>query len=125
MELNLTQKRFLIFPLCILVRGLIVYISTLNYTTAVLVSVLYIILIMGLIKLLIYGDTRKKGVIGEEIWWGYLRLVHVVLWSIFVILLLMGYYKYAWIVIVIDTVISIIGWLNQQYKLDNFSKLIE
>lgn len=125
MDLTLTQKRFLLFPLCIVVRGLIVYISTLNYTSAVLVSMLYSILIMGLIKILVYGDTRKVGVIGEEIWWGYLRIVHVVLWSIFVLLLLTGYYKYAWIFIVIDTVISVIGWLNEQYKLGNFSKLIE
>lgn len=122
----MTQKRFLLFMVCILIRGLMVYVSKRDITYRRIVAVILVIAVLGLLNIIINGDKREKGIIGQKIWWGYLRPVHVILWTTFIIMTFIPTYtEYAWMVLLLDLTIGIIAWIIQQQKLGNFLKIFE
>jgi hypothetical protein len=122
----MTQKRFLLFMVCILIRGLMVYVSNINIKYRRIIAWILVIAVLGMLKIIITGDKREKGIAGQEIWWGYLRPIHVILWTIFIVMTFIPTYtKYAWMVLLLDLTIGIIAWIIQQQKLGNFLKIIE
>ena len=124
MRLNIVQRRFILFAICILVRSFMIYLSNKDIKYRKIVACILIFSVVSTLKIIITGDTRKKGFAGQEIWWGYLRPVHVIIWTIFIILTFIPEYtKYAPIILIIDICIGIIAWSIQQQKLGNFSKI--
>lgn len=126
MVLSVVQKRFLLFKLCTIVRGLLVYFSNKDIKYRKIIAGFLVFAVLGTLHIIITGGKREKGIAGQEIWWGYLRPVHVILWTTFIIMTFTPKYtKHATTVLLLDLVIGVIAWIIQQQKLGNFSKVFE
>jgi hypothetical protein len=123
--MNNIQKRFLLFICgCILTRTLFVLIAK-NYIDYLPV--------MGSVAILpaigffyIYStNSRQTGneVFGDKIWWNSLRPVHGTLYLIFAIMALQSSPN-AWMILLLDVVIGLFGFLYFHYEEGNFTKLI-
>jgi len=124
MILNAVQKRFLFFTVCMLTRGLLVYLSNKDITYRKIIAGFFTLTVLGTLYIIITGYKREKGILGQEIWWGYLRPVHVILWTTFIIMTFIPKYtKHASMILLLDLAIGIITWTIQQQKLGNFSKV--
>ena len=122
--MNNIQKRFLLFICgCILIRTLFVLIAK-NYIDYLPV--------MGLLAFLpaigffyIYmTNSRQSGneVFGDKIWWNDLRPVHGILYTIFGIMALQKNPN-AWMILLLDVVIGLSGFLYFHYNEGNYLKL--
>ena len=126
MILSVVQQRFLFFTVCTTVRGLMIYFSNKDIKYRKVIAGFLVIAVLGMLKIIITGDKREKGIVGQEIWWGYLRPVHVILWTTFIAMTFMPKYtKHASTVLLLDLVIGVIAWIIQQQKLGNFSKVFD
>lgn len=126
MGLSVVQQRFLLFTICILVRGLMIYFANKDINYRKVIAGFLVIAVLGMLKIIITGDKREKGIAGQEIWWGYLRPVHVILWTTFIAMTFMPKYtKHASTVLLLDLFIGVIAWIIQQQKLGNFSKVFD
>jgi hypothetical protein len=110
--MNTIQKRILIFLFgCITSRLAIVWYVK-NCRSCQLVKLLLIMISFGFGVIYLF-DLRKTGleVFGAKIWWNSLRPIHALLYG------LAGYYlgknnDYAWKILLIDTMIGLVAFLN-------------
>jgi hypothetical protein len=109
-------KRNLLFLIgCIGTRLSIVYIA--KTQPKYLMTMGYIALLPALGFILIYlFDLRKTGseVFGEKIWWNDLRPLHGIIWFIFAYLAIKKNSKDAWKVLLLDTLIGVVAFLNHR-----------
>ena len=122
--MNNIQKRFLLFICgCILTRSLFVLIAK-NY--------IEYLPIMGSVAVLpaigffyiYFTNSRQTGneVFGDKIWWNSLRPIHGTLYAIFAYMALQKNPS-AWIILLLDVIIGLSGFLYFHYIEGNFSKL--
>ena len=69
--------------------------------------------------------ARKTGVgaFGEKIWWTHLRPIHSILYFLFAYNAIIGN-KHAWIYLLADVSIGLIGFLIQHYVNGDFKRII-
>lgn len=122
--MNNIQKRFLLFICgCILTRSLFVLIAK-NY--------IEYLPIMGSIAVLpaigffyiYFTNSRQTGneVFGDKIWWNSLRPIHGTLYAVFAYMALQKNPN-AWIILLLDVIIGLSGFLYFHYSEGNLSKL--
>jgi hypothetical protein len=122
--MNNIQKRFLLFICgCILTRSLFVLIAK-NY--------IEYLPIMGGLALgpmvgffyIYFTNSRQTGneVFGDKIWWNNLRPIHGTLYAIFAYMAL-NRDPNSWIILLVDVIIGLSGFLYFHYNEGNFSKL--
>ena len=120
------NNRALLFWIgCIGTRLFIVFLAYKYYANAVFMKVLAslaLIPAIGFFVIYFFG-LRKRGleVGGELIWWNHLRPVHGILWLSFAISAFLGY-KYAWVFLLVDTIVGMLAWINKYYSLNFFRK---
>ena len=126
MVLSVVQQRFLLFTVCTFVRGLLIYFSSKDTKYRKIIAGFLTLTTLGTLYVIITGGKREKGILGQEIWWKYLRPVHVILWTTFIIMTFIPKYtKHASKILLLDLIIGSIAWIIQQQKLGNFSKVFE
>jgi hypothetical protein len=122
--MNIIQKRFLLFSLCISVRYLFVIIARkINKKYLPYLGLLALITAIGFLYIY-FGGYRKKGgeTFGQKIWWNNLRPVHAILYLIFSYLAI-NKSKYSFLPLLIDVRIGLTAFLFYHYRSNNFSKL--
>jgi hypothetical protein len=123
--MNNIQKRFLLFLIgCMGVRSFLVYLAK-NINIDYLPYMGYIALIISFGFTLIYlTNSRKTGreVLGDNIWWNDLRPIHALTYGIFAYLAI-NKNNSAWIILLIDVLIGLFGFLTFHYTEGNFDKL--
>ena len=116
----------LYFFLCIGPRILFTIFSYFAYGWVL--TVLGILAIIPVIKwihiLLIEKRDTGLEVLGNEIWWKNLRLLHMCLWGFFGYLAITGNRK-AWIILGLDTGLGFLSFLIHHWSEGNMPKLIE
>ena len=122
--MNDIQKRFLLFICgCILTRTLFVVIAK-NYIDYLpIMGSLAFVPAIGFFYIYL-TNSRQTGdeVFGDKIWWNSLRPIHGTLYAIF------GYMALrqdpnAWIILLLDVILGLSGFLYFHYNQGDFSKL--
>ena len=122
--MNIIQKRFLLFTLCISVRYLFVIIARkVNKKYLPFLGLLALIPAIGFLYIY-FGGYRKRGgeTFGQKIWWNNLRPVHATLYLIFAYLAI-NKSSNSFIPLLLDVVIGKWSFLYHHYKIGSFSKL--
>ena len=122
--MNNIQKRFLLFICgCILVRSLFVIIAKKYIDYLPKMGLIAILPAIGFFYIY-FTNSRKTGdeVFGDKIWWNSLRPVHGALYSIFAYMALQKDPN-AWIILLLDVIIGLSGFLYFHHSEGNFSKL--
>jgi hypothetical protein len=124
--MNNIQKRFLLFLFgCIVVRLLFTILAK-NIDTEKLPYLGYIALlpVIGWFYIIFIGKRDIGGeVFGEQIWWKDLRIIHTILWSIFLYMAL-NKNTDSWKVLFTDTMFGLLAFLHHHYTSGNFSLLL-
>jgi hypothetical protein len=124
--MNTIQKRFILFLFgCIGVRLLFTLVA--KYASKVYLpylGILALIPVIGWFYIIFIGkrDTGAE-VFGDKIWWGGIRPIHLILYSIFSYLAIQKNTN-AWIALLVDTLFGLSAFLTYHYSQNNFSKLI-
>lgn len=122
--MNNIQKRFLLFLCgCILTRSLFVLIAK-NYIEYLpIMGSLAFLPAIGFFYIF-FSNSRQTGneVFGDKIWWNNLRPIHGSLYAIFGFMALQKNPD-AWIILLLDVVIGLSGFLYHHYNESNFDKL--
>ena len=125
MNMNTTQKRFLLFLIgCIGTRSLLVYLAkNVNKTYLKYMGYLSLLPAIGFFYLFLSGE-RKTGaeVFGDKIWWTNLRPVHGLLYLLFSYNAINGNLN-AWMYLLVDVIIGLISFLSFHYYNNDFTKL--
>ena len=125
MNMNTTQKRFLLFLIgCIGVRTLLVYLAkNVDKNNLKYMGYLSLLPAIGFFYLFLTG-SRKTGaeVFGDKIWWTNLRPVHGVLYFLFSYNAINGNQN-AWMYLLVDVIIGLISFLSFHYYNNDFAKL--
>ena len=123
--MNSIQKRFVLFLFgCIGIRLLFVYIAK-NISLNNVYYLGYLALIMPVAFIYIYlTGSRKTGpeVFGDKIWWNNLRPIHALLYCLFAYNAI-NRNPSAWLFLLADIIIGLIGFLTFHYLNNDFSKL--
>lgn len=107
------SKISFLFGLCIAIRFSIAFAVYKMYNTNYSKYLSIILLIMGLGFIYQYmAKVRKVGAFGQKIWWHNYRPIHAILYILGGVLLYMKN-KYAFIPILLDTIIGIIVYLKK------------
>lgn len=125
MNMNTTQKRFLLFLFgCIGTRTLLVYLAkNVNKTYLKYMGYLSLLPAIGFFYLFLSG-SRKTGaeVFGDKIWWNDLRPVHGLMYFLFSYNAINGNPN-AWLYLLVDVIIGLISFLGFHYYNNDFTKL--
>jgi hypothetical protein len=109
--------RILLFMIgCMGVRSLFVYVSK-NISVEYLPLLGYLALLPAIGFTYIYlTNSRTTGpeVFGDVIWWNYLRPVHALLYTLFACYAISGN-KSAWVWLLIDLIVGLVGFLNYHW----------
>lgn len=121
------QKRFLLFLIgCMGARFLLVYAAK-NVNAQLLMYMGYLALIpaIGFFYIFVSG-TRQTGaeVFGEKIWWNNLRPIHGLLYLLFGYNAIIGN-KNAWIYLLIDVLLGLVGFSIYHYNNGDFKKVLQ
>ena len=94
-----------------------------------LYNILYLLGIIALIPVIswlyiMFISPRNTGieVLGDKIWWKSLRPVHTILWALFAWFAINAN-DFAWIVLLIDTLLGCAAFLYHHWTAGNFPKL--
>lgn len=123
--MNNIQKRILLFlGGCMTVRFIIAYIAK-NINTEYLpyLATLAIMPILGWLYIIFIGK-RDVGIetFGDKIWWKNLRIVHVIIYGLFVYLAY-NKNKESWKLLLIDVLLGFSFWL--MHHMNEYVKLID
>ncbi len=124
--MNNIQKRFLLFLIgCMGVRSILVYFAKEHPEYLTVMGFFSLIIGAGFIYINL-TNSRKTGaeVFGDKIWWNNLRPIHGSLYLLFGILAI-NKYNFAWIVLLIDLLVGLVGFLHYHYTAGNFAQLIQ
>jgi hypothetical protein len=123
--MNILTKRILLFLIgCMGTRFLFVYISkiiSLDYLPYL--GYLALLPAIGFIYIYLTG-SRETGaeVFGEKIWWNSLRPIHAIIYLIFAYSAITKN-KNAWIWLLLDVLLGLVGFLHHHYVAGSFYKL--
>ena len=123
--MNIIQKRFILFLICILIRSFFVYLAK-NVNINILKYLGYIAILPSIgFFYLFFTNSRKTGneVFGDKIWWTNLRPIHGLLYSLFAYNAINGN-KFSWIYLLIDVIIGLISFLTYHYYNNDFKHLL-
>jgi hypothetical protein len=124
--MNTIQKRFLLFLIgCIGTRSAFVYLAkNANMIYLQYMGYLSILPAIGFFYLFLTG-SRKTGaeVFGDKIWWNNLRPIHGIMYSLFAYNAIIGN-NFAWIFMLIDVIIGLIGFVSFHYYNNDFRYLM-
>jgi hypothetical protein len=123
--MNIIQKRFILFLICILIRSFFVYLAK-NVNINILKYLGYIAILPSIgFFYLFFTNSRKTGneVFGDKIWWTNLRPIHGLLYSLFAYNSINGN-KFSWIYLLIDVIIGLISFLTYHYYNNDFKHLL-
>ena len=120
-------KRFLVFLLgCIGTRLSLSMLA--KYITTDYLPFLAIITIpisISFMYLYIFGNDRAdrqlEWLVDKKIWWDDLRPVHYILFMLFSIMAI-NKSSYSWIVLLLDTIIGLVAWLNHHKTISFLSR---
>ena len=122
--MNIVQKRFMGFFICIIARLGLVYLA--KYIDKKKLKWLGLIALLPALGFLtIYlGGYRKTGgeTFGQKIWWNNLRPIHSLLYFTFAYLAI-NQHKLAYMPLLIDVTIGILAFLYYHYTQKSFNKL--
>jgi hypothetical protein len=124
--MNDIQKRFLFFLFgCILIRTLFVVIAKEYPTYLPVMGSLALFPALGFFYIY-FTDSRKTGdeVFGDTIWWNDLRPLHGTLYLLFGIMALNSEPQ-SWIILFLDVMIGLCGFILFHFQHGNFEKLIQ
>lgn len=100
-----------LFSICITLRILLVLlVKYINPVYLPLVGYVALIISSGFFYIYLSG-SRKKGALGQTVWWNNLRPVHSLLYFLFAICAINKYDK-SYIFLLIDVIIGIISFLT-------------
>lgn len=122
--MNNTQKRFIGFGICIIVRSLFVLLAK-SIDNKYLSYLGFLSLLPALGFTIIYlGKLRVKGpeTFGENIWWNDLRPLHAILYFTFAYFAI-NKNKDSYKILLLDVILGLIAFLNYHYINNSFSKL--
>jgi len=120
--MNIIQKRFLLFSICILVRySFVIIVKKIDKKYLPYLGLLALLPAFGFL-IIYFGGYRKTGgeTFGQKIWWNNLRPIHAILYLIFAYLAI-NKSKDSYKPLLIDIIIGLLGFLF--YHNNNFSKL--
>jgi len=124
--MNTIQKRFLLFLIgCIGFRFLLVYIAkNIDITHLKYMGYLAVLPAIGFFYIYFTG-TRTTGpeVFGDTIWWNELRPIHGLLYLLFAFNSIKGN-KSAWIYLLVDVIIGLLGFLSFHFYNGDFTKIL-
>ena len=109
--MNLKKNKFILFVFgCLVVRLLFVLIAK-NINKKSLPILGYVGLLPAVGFLIVYfTNIRKRGALNQKIWWGYLRLLHSLLYFSFVYLAI-NKSKLAYIPLLLDVIIGLLAFI--------------
>lgn len=114
------HKRYLLFLLgCIPARLLLTYLAKIQIT---IISYITLIISLGFWYIYLTG-SRPTGaeVFGERIWWNPLRPISGTLYLLYSFLVISKLNtKNAWILLLIDTILGLVAFLNHHFLKINF-----
>ena len=121
------QKRFALFIVgCIGTRTLFVIIAKyINIVYLPILGYLALIIAIGFTYIYLTG-SRKTGpeVFGDKIWWNDLRPVHAILYGLFAFSAIFRY-RGAWIILLADVIVGLVGFLVYHYNQGDFKKVFK
>jgi len=124
--MNEIQTRFIAFLLlCIPIRASFVIISkNINKTYLPYLGYLALLPALGFAYIFIFGK-RKTGLetMGGKIWWNNIRPIHSILYFIFAYMAIIKSDK-AYVPLLIDVIIGLLGFIIFHYNNDSYSKLV-
>jgi hypothetical protein len=102
------QKRRVVFLFgCIGARlGLVYLAKSVNNTWLKLMGIISLIVGLGFLVTYLF-KLRKKGIMGNEIWWDSLRPFHSFTYLTFGYLALMGINQHAWKLLLLDVTVAL------------------
>ena len=95
---------------CIPIRTLLIY---LTYHKKEL-NIIYILATIGFLIKFFNNNNNERGFFNSLVWWNDLRFIHSIIYIIYLILIYKKYDK-AYIILIIDLLIGIIGFINNYY----------
>ena len=120
------QKRFLAFLVgCIGLRSLfVVAVKKIPVKYLPYLGLLALIPIIGWLNILFF-NPRTKGpeTFGAKIWWGPIRPIHVINYTIFAILAFKKN-KYAYVPLLADVILGLVAFLVYHYSVGDFKKVL-
>lgn len=123
--MNNITKRFCLFLIgCMGIRSLFVYISkTISLDYLPYLGYLSILPAMGFIYIYL-TDSRETGaeVFGDKIWWNRIRPIHAGLYLLFAYSAIRKNQN-AWIWLLLDVLLGLVGFLHHHYLAGSFSQL--
>ena len=106
---------------CMFVRGLFVLIAKyINKKYLPYLGVSALPLVLGFVYVYFGGFKRKRGVFGEIIWWGNLRPIHAILYSIFAYLAI-NKSKHSYVPLLLDMMMSLVSFFIYHYSTGQLS----
>jgi len=115
----MNQKIFLLFSICILVRTFfVIIVNKIDKKYLPYLGLLALLPAFGFLYFIFIG-TRKKGALGQKIWWNNLRPIHAMLYLTFAYLAI-NRRKDSYKPLLIDVIIGLSGFLYY-----HFSKLFK
>ena len=113
------KKRFLLFSICILVRYLfVIIVNKIDKKYLPYLGLLALLPVFGFLYFYFIGN-RKKGALGQKIWWNNLRPIHAMLYLTFAYLAI-NRSKDSYKPLLIDVIIGLSAFLYY-----HFSKLFK
>ena len=126
-SLNTLRNGILLFLLvCIPLRVLIVYIAKITPNKYLpIIGVPFLIFGLGALYLYL-SETRTTGggAFGGVLWWKDVRPIHALLYLSFAILAFLRYTN-AWILLAVDVLVGLVGFLTYHTITGNFTKLVK
>jgi hypothetical protein len=122
--MNIIQKRFLGFFICISARSYLSYLAKyIDKRRLRWLGFIALLPAFGFFAIYI-GKYRKTGqeTFGQKIWWNNLRPLHSILYFIFAYLAI-NKNTLAYIPLVFDVIIGIIAFFHYHYIVKSFTKL--
>lgn len=125
-KMNPMQTRFALFLiLCLGSRFTLAYIAK-NARPNILRVMGYLALLpaFGFAYIYVTG-SRKTGaeVMGEKIWWNFLRPIHAILYFLFAYNAIYMH-SYAWVFLLVDVLLGAVSFLVHHYRAGDFSLLL-
>lgn len=127
LSLNTIKKGILLFLLvCIPLRIVLAVIAkVLPVYYLPIIGIPFLIFGIGTLYLYLTGTrTTGGGAFGGVLWWKDMRPIHGILYLSFAILAFLRY-PYAWILLAVDVLVGLVGFLTYHTVTGNFTRLVK
>lgn len=122
--MNIVQKRFMGFFICIITRlGLVYLAKYIDKKKLKWLGLIALLPALGFLTIYFGGYRKTRGAtFGQKIWWNNLRPVHSLLYFTFAYLAI-NKHNLAYLPLLIDVMIGALSFLYYHYTKKSFNKL--